>query len=254
MPNLPMHIFLANHVAEQLDRGYLYDNIGSFFLGSTTPDIRAMTKWPREQTHFSLLTVAEVGTGTRTMFRNHPELLEGEGISAATKSFLLGYISHLAADETWITTVYRTNFDTSFEETRLTSDQVEADIWDRAIQLDMDRQSLPELWRTTDPQEAVSCGDEGVSVTFLEDGLLTEWKDWVGRFMGMEFTWDRLKRALNRMYRDNDDVQSSVDEFLERMPGSLEEVYERIPEARVEAYRMQVVAATIAQIEEYVPA
>jgi Ni,Fe-hydrogenase III small subunit len=72
--------------------------------------------------------------------------------------------------------------------------------------------------------------------------------------MGMEFDWERLKRALNRMYRDNDDVQYSVGEFLERMPRSLEEVYEKIPEARVEAYRQQAVAATIAQIREFVPA
>ena len=72
--------------------------------------------------------------------------------------------------------------------------------------------------------------------------------------MGMEFDWERLKRALNRMYRDNDDVQYSVGEFLERMPRSLEEVYEKNPEARVEAYRQQAVAATIAQIREFVPA
>ena len=249
-----MHIYLANQVAEQLDRGYVYDNIGSFYLGSTTPDIRAMTKWPREKTHFSLLSVEEVGTGTRTMFESYPALLEGEGVSEATRSFLLGYISHLAADETWITSVYRANFDTTVEEARLTADQVEADIWDRAIQLDMDRQSLPELQGNLDAQQAVSCGDEGVSVAFLEDGLLAEWKDWVGRFMGMEFDWERLKRALNRMYRDNDDVQYSVGEFLERMPRSLEEVYEKIPEASVEAYRRQAVAATIAQIREFVPA
>jgi hypothetical protein len=249
-----MHIYLANQVAEQLDRGYVYDNIGSFYLGSTTPDIRAMTKWPREKTHFSLLSVEEVGTGTRTMFENYPALLEGGEVSEATRSFLLGYISHLAADETWITSVYRANFDTTVEYARLTADQVEADIWDRAIQLDMDRQSLPELQGSIDAKQAVSCGDEGVSVAFLEDGLLAEWKDWVGGFMGMEFDWERLKRALNRMYRDNDDVQYSVGEFLERMPRSLEEVYEKIPEARVEAYRQQAVAATIAQIREFVPA
>ena len=43
MPNLPMHIYLANLAAEQLDWGSIQDHVGSFFLGSTTPDIRAMT-------------------------------------------------------------------------------------------------------------------------------------------------------------------------------------------------------------------
>jgi hypothetical protein len=55
------------------------------------------------------------------------------------------------------------------------------------------------------------------------------------------------------MYRDNDDVQQTVGEFLDKMPRSLEEVYEMIPEARVEAYRQSAVAATVAQIREFIP-
>ena len=251
MPNLPMHIYLAKQVAEQLECGYVYDHISCFYLGSTTPDIRAMTKWPREQTHFAPLSVNEVGTGVKTMFQNHPELMESENVSSATRAFLQGYISHLAADEVWITSVYRANFDTSVHESRLTPNQVEADIWDRAVQLDMDRQSLPELQRMLNTEEAVSCGDEGVSVEFLKDGLLTEWKDWVCRYMGWEFSWDRLKRALNRMYRDNSDVQQSVSEFLERMPLSIEEVYDKIPEGKIDAYRRQAVAAAMTQIRDY---
>ena len=253
MPNLPMHIYLANQVAEQLDWGYVYDHIGSFYLGSTSPDIRAMTKWPREQTHFAPLSVREVGTGARTMFRDYPELLDEGAQTSATRSFLLGYICHLASDEVWITTVYRPNFDTSIEETRLTADQVQADIWDRAIQLDMDRLSLPDVSGPMNAGTHVSCGDEDVSVTFFEDGLLSQWKERVSGFVGREFEWSRLKFALNRMYRDNDDVQGSVDRFLDRMPYSLEEVYQRIPEAQVENYRREAVAATIAHVREFLP-
>ena len=253
MPNLPMHIYLANQVAEQLDWGFVYDHIGSFYLGSTSPDIRAMTKWPREQTHFAPLSVNQVGTGARTMFENYPELLDERSLSVATRSFLLGYICHLASDEVWITTVYRPNFDTHSENTRLTIDQVEADIWDRAIQLDMDRLSLPDVSGPLNAGHEVSCGDQGVSVTFFEDGLLTQWKERVSAFVGREFDWSRLKFALNRMYRDNDDVQESVDRFLSRMPYSLEEVYHRIPEAKVENYRREAVAATIAHVREFLP-
>ena len=253
MPNLPMHIYLANQVAEELDWGSVYDHIGSFYLGSTSPDIRAMTKWPREQTHFAPLSVREVGTGTRTMFDSYPELLDESARSAATRSFLLGYICHLASDEVWITTVYRPNFDINSEETRLTDDQVQADIWDRAVQLDMDRISLPNVRGPMNAGHEVSCGDQGVSIAFFEDGLLAQWKERVSGFVGREFEWSRLKFALNRMYRDNDEVQQSVDRFLDRMPHSLEEVYERIPEAKVENYRREAVAATIAHVREFLP-
>ena len=253
MPNLPMHIYLAHQVAEQLDWGYVLDHAGSFYLGSTSPDIRAMTKWPREQTHFAPLSVRDVGTGTRTMFQNHPELLDECDRSQATRAFILGYVCHLASDEVWITTVYRPNFDINSEETRLTADQVQADIWDRALQLDMDRLSLPDVRGPLNAGEAVSCGDTGVSVSFFEDGLLSQWKERVSSFVGREFEWSRLKFALNRMYRDNDEVQETVDRFLERMPRSLDEVYGRIPEAKVENYRRQAVAATIAHVREYLP-
>ncbi len=253
MPNLPMHIYLANQVAEQLDWGVIYDHVGSFYLGSTSPDIRAMTKWPREQTHFAPLSVRVVGTGTRTMFQTYPELLDENSRSEATRSFLLGYVCHLASDEVWITTVYRPNFDINSLETRLTDNQVQADIWDRAVQLDMDRLSLPEVRGPLNAGQAVCCGDHDVSVAFLEDGLLSQWKERVSGFVGRDFEWSRLKFALNRMYRDNGDVQESVDQFLDRMPYSLEELYEKIPEAKVDSYRRQAVAATIAQIREFLP-
>ncbi len=253
MPNLPMHIHLAHQVAEQLDRGYVYDHMGSFYLGATSPDIRAMTKWPREQTHFAPLSVREVGTGARAMFRSYPELAADGEQSLATRTFLLGYVCHLAADEVWITTVYRPNFDTRSEETRLTEDQAQADIWDRAVQLDMDRLSLDDVQGPMNAGCAVSCGDAGVSVAFFEDGLLSQWKERVSSFVGREFDWSRLKFALNRMYRDNDEVQQSVDRFLDRMPRSLEEVYEKIPEAKVENYRREAVAATIAQLRQFLP-
>jgi len=246
-----MHIYLANQVAEQLDRSYVFDHLGSFYLGSTAPDIRAMTKNPRELTHFAPLSVAEVGTGTRTMFQTHPELKEA--MSPASQAFLAGYICHLAADEIWITSVFRPHFDTSVAETRLTDNDIEANIWDRAMQLDMDRQTLPQLNGDSHPKDLLACSDQGVSMPFFEEGLLTEWKDRVGRFVVWDFTWDRLKSALNRLYRDNEEVQHTVERFLDGMPSTLEKVCESVPEGEVTAYQERALAATIAQVQEFIP-
>ena len=245
-----MHIHLANQVAEQLDLGCIFDHQGAYYLGSTAPDIRAMTRWPREQTHFAPLSVEEVGTGTNTMFRMHPELRED--MSPASRAFLAGYVGHLAADEVWITSVFRPHFDIA-EESRLTGDQVEANIWDRAMQLDLDRQALPQISGDTHPETWLACSDHNVSMPFFEEGLLTEWKDRVGRFQVWEFTWDRLKGALNRLYRDDQDVQQTVERFLAGMPRSLEAVYERVPEGDVVAYQQRALDATVAQVREFVP-
>ena len=251
MPNLPMHIFLADEAAKELDWGNVFDHIGSFFLGSTAPDIRVLRRWPREQTHFAPLSVAVVGTGARTMFDLYPELLPQMGRSPATRAFVLGYISHLVADETWITTMFRPHFD---PEHYITESEVEAHIWDRAIQLDMDRKCRPEMGNFQQADEALICADDGVEVGFLTAQDLEEWRDWVRQFISWEFSWDRLKRALNRMYRDNDEVQQEVHKFLENMPYSMEHIYQTIPEAKVLAYQSSVLEQTIIKAREFVDA
>ena len=249
MPNLPMHIYLADEASRELDWGEVFDHVGSFFLGSTAPDIRAMRRWPRERTHFAPLSVEVVGTGARTMFETHPELVEHMGRSPATRAFVLGYISHLVADETWITTMFRPHFST---DNHITATEVEAHIWDRALQLDMDRQCRPEMGNFQNADADLVCADEGVEVGFLTAEDLEEWREWVRRFISWEFSWDRLKRALNRMYRDNDEVQQEVDRFLENMPYSLEHIYSKIPEELIVSYQQRVLENTILRAREFI--
>ena len=65
-----------------------------------------MTKWDRERTHFAPLSLESVGTGTRRMFDLYPELADRRNLPPATLAFVLGYVSHLTADEVWITTMF----------------------------------------------------------------------------------------------------------------------------------------------------
>jgi hypothetical protein len=152
------------------------------------------------------------------------------------------------ADEVWITTMFRPNFGT---ENYVTDTQVEAHIWDRALQLDMDRKVLEDNDALTDAVKVMPDSDDGVAVAFLEQAVLQEWRDWVARFLGWDFTWERLKRALNRMYRDDDEVQQVVDQFLQGLPHSLERVYQEVPRESIEAYQQRVLAETLVQVREY---
>ena len=88
MPNLPMHIYICQQVAVELDWGYVHDHPGAAYLGSTTPDIRAMTKWDRARTHFSDLSVTHVGAGVQRMFELHPHLAGSDnGLSPTPSRF-----------------------------------------------------------------------------------------------------------------------------------------------------------------------
>jgi hypothetical protein len=250
MPNLPMHIHLASRVAAHLGWDWLNDHVGSLYLGSTAPDIRAMTKWPRERTHFAPLSADQMGTGTRNMFRLHPELANQNGMSPATRAFLVGYISHLMADEAWISNIYRPHFDPSHRHRLAPGTEVEAHLWDRALQLDMDRRALHQMNGSLRNAETLADADSGVDVGFLDSESLKEWREWVCRFLGWEFSWDRLKRALNRIYRDDEEVQQTVDGFIQDMPHSLERVYEKIPLAKIDNYQQGALEHTLEHVVE----
>ena len=252
MPNLPMHIYLCQQVATELDWGYAHDHPGAAYLGSTTPDIRAMTKWDRARTHFSDLSVREIGAGVRRMFELHPHLAGADnGLTPPTRAFLLGYVSHLVADEVWITTMFRPHFAAG---NRITDTDVEAHIWDRALQLDMDNAVLSDNGGLSAQNDAIAALAQMPALGFLQDELIDEWRGWVARLLGWDFTWERLKRALNRMYRDDDEVQQVVDGFLANMPRSLERVYERVPRALIDDYRRRVIDETKVQAREFLSA
>ena len=252
MPNLPMHIYLCQQVATELDWGYAHDHPGAAYLGSTTPDIRAMTKWDRARTHFSDLSVREIGAGVRRMFELHPYLAGADnGLTPPTRAFLLGYVSHLVADEVWITTMFRPHFAAG---NRITDTDVEAHIWDRALQLDMDNAVLSDNGGLSAQNDAIAALEQMPALGFLQDELIDEWRGWVARLLGWDFTWERLKRALNRMYRDDDEVQQVVDGFLANMPRSLDRVYERVPRALIDDYRRRVIDETKVQAREFLSA
>jgi hypothetical protein len=82
--------------------------------------------------------------------------------------------------------------------------------------------------------------------------LLLEWRSWVSRFMGWNFSWDRLRRALNRMYRDDQAVQVLVGEFLTNIESNLETVYDKIPKNNITAFQERVATESLKQIKEYI--
>ena len=63
----------------------------------------------------------------------------------------------------------------------------------------MDRVVLDEKARLIAENDAIATVDQMPALEFLQDELIDEWRGWVARLLGWDFTWERLKRALNRM-------------------------------------------------------
>ena len=250
MPNLPAHIHLASQAASKLDYSTINRHLGSFLLGATAPDIRSMTKWRREETHFAPLEVGKVGEGVEGMFRMHPNLRRGEDVNGPTQAFVAGYINHLVADESWIIHVYHVYFDDHRAPVR----QMQANIWDRAVQLEMDRVARVELRDMVDVRLMMESAEEGIDVDFISPVILTQWREWVGEFNSWGFSWDRLHRMVRRMYGDDGQAEEMASQFIQNLPGSLEQVCDHLPSDKIASYREGAVQSSVMFIKEYLDA
>ena len=247
MPNLMTHIRMATETIAAVDDPDLTANKGAFILGSVSPDIRAITKWPREHTHFVPLNVKEIGSGTRAMFDKHPNLNHASSTNTQTRAFLAGYISHLALDETWITQVYQPYLGniSSF------SSPVEATIADRVIQLDADRAARILLNDANPILVTLENSEDNVTIEFISRKLLREWRMWVCKYIRQPFSWERLHFLVQRSHKDDDTANKQVDLFLDTLDINLDRIYARLPSDCIGRFTQESITQATRLIKHY---
>ncbi len=246
MPNLPVHIQLAGAAAEEIGSADLDSNLGYFYLGSTSPDIRAITRRARSEYHFVELDFETIGSGIEAMFAAYPELMNSAEHDAPTRAFVAGYMAHLLTDETYIVRMFRSYFG----EGGVFEDETRAKVWDRALQLDLDRDVWERVARTMGGAEVTP---SRVSVRFLPEQDLSTWTDWVYRVVDGGFTWDRL-RFMARRISAGDDQSTALghaEQFIDSVHDSLRELYDLVPRASVEEFRSEAVETVVTGLREY---
>ena len=248
MPNLPAHIELAEQAARRLSHPTLERHIGYFLLGSTSPDIRVITRRRREEYHFAPLDFEAVGAGVRGLFHSHPHLDSSSDHDGPTQAFMAGYITHLIADEIWIVKMFRPYFGNS----QVFQDEVSGMVFDRALQLELDRQS----WQT-----AVACRPrlgattDGIEIGFIPSATLADWREWVVSAIDGGFTWDRLRFMARRIALGDDahPAHRVADDFIRDMPDSLEDLYELVPRSNLLDFKEQTVDELVRAVGDYLP-
>ncbi len=236
-------------LAAQLPRPVIEANLGSFLLGSCSPDIRVITRGQRDDTHFAPLSNSTIGAGASNMLKAHPHLSHAAVLSGPTQAFLAGYISHLVADEAWIIQVYRPYF----ANRALFNDPVEANVMDRALQLDLDRCARDKLQGMKTIADWLPNADVGVSVGFLPAETLAEWREWLVGATQREFTWERLQGLATRRQdpQELDRARLIADRFLADPSQSLERIYDLVPRATLVSYRQTIAQEWATTVQEY---
>lgn len=250
MPNLTAHIDMALDCLEVRRHTVLEENLGSFLLGSCSPDIRIVTRGHRDNTHFAPVSNEVLGAGTSNMFRLYPGLADARKLSSPTLAFMAGYISHLIADEAWIIKIYRPYFGNR----DVFADEMMANILDRAVQLDLDRAASEKHNRFEKVTPVLWNAHEGVDVDFIDADALTEFRQRVAEATERGFDWQRLLFMARRQYpKQNGAAEEIASRFLEQLPWSLEHVHQRVPWQVIEEFRRTITRTWVQTMREYLP-
>ncbi len=241
MPNLLTHIGIARDAAARIASPVISDNMGYYLLGSTAPDMRAITKRPREDYHYAQLDFERVGEGARAMLEAHPHLAVQDGRKAA---FVAGYISHIVLDECWITGVFRPAFGDGTG-----APGARELVLDRALQLELDR-------RTDGVGEYLGLmGDAAMplGLGFVTDEEVTRWRLWVVEFLERDFSWERLRFMARRISRGDEShpAHAVADELLRSTPESLETMFEVVSRDELQDFRRRSVDTLCEHVEGY---
>lgn len=248
MPPITLHMVLARHIADDLGVGDLLDHPGAYLLGSTSPDIRVLTRQDRYSTHFFDLDVDTHQDSVRAFFERHGRLADPAAVSAPTRAWVAGYLGHLVMDERYITGVYRPFF--AAHETL--GGQMRANVMDRLLQFDLDRVhgSDPELKRAM--AEALGGTIEGIACGFIDNETMDRWRQVSFDVSQRSMDWDRMRGMIaNHLRIAGLEEGETLSEFLGSLPELLDETIAHVTSAEIDGFVQSAIEQARDAVKRY---
>jgi hypothetical protein len=251
MPLLYLHLSIAWEAAGLMHHPLVEANMGSYLVGSISPDVHFVSGISRQETHFFALDEEYCASGTIAIFQHHPYLSMGNDIDDRTKAFVAGYLSHLVTDEAWILDIYRPFFGTSSP----MGDDPLANVFDRLLQFDIDRREREDTARLESIREAICNWEPTVSIGFIDSDNLRKWRDFgcatVFREASLE---DFPVYARNFLLPSNKIGAERLEPFLSTIYDKLEWAIQYVTPGRLSGFREKAISQSAAAAREYLNA
>lgn len=225
---------VARELAPQVLKGAAAEQAGAYYLGATTPDIRAMAKWDRAETHFFDLNCFEEQSGVARVLVAHPRLASASEVSAETAAFVCGYMSHLEMDEAWIEEVYRP----CFGERSPLKGELLAGLLDRVLQFELDRGSRQDAGALAEIRESLMATAVDAIECFIDCETLTGWRDLNAELIETQPDWDRFRNNISRHLKSfGVESQDDVAHLLEDIPDLVDQSVRQVTPERLGAFQ-----------------
>ncbi len=239
---------LARQIALDLGHADLPAASGAYLLGSTSPDIRVITKQDRLSTHFFDLNEHNHQDSVASFLDTYEDLAAPENLNAETRAWATGYITHLVMDEQYITGIYRPYF----AKYDALGGAMRANVMDRLLQFDLERAYGNDGGLKSELTTALAATIEGVECGFVESGTLDRWRQVTLDVAGRQMDWDRMRGMISNHLRFSGlEEGETLSSFLDSLPELLNETIAHISSAEIDAFVQRATDAARSAVERY---
>ncbi len=235
MPPLVTHMIAAVRAGRQItaDGLDLSRSNGDYLLGATTPDIRVLTRWDRERTHFFDIyddghqDCVENFFGTHRMFRDSSRLTQ------QTRDWVAGYLTHVIMDQEYVVQIYRPFFGNR----SVLGGGSHANLLDRVLQYELDRREREAGEEMRQLHRALFGSAVEIDAGFVDRSLLEQWRDTTAAMTEYPPDWERFSFIASRHLKHAGiESESGLREFMEAIPELLHHTLTHVDQVALDGF------------------
>ena len=235
MPPLVSHMIAAVRAGAQLDGdGPAFDlQNGDYLLGATTPDIRVLTRWDRERTHFFDIYDDNHQDCVENFFNSHRSFRDPANLTNETRAWVAGYLTHVIMDQEYVLQIYRPYFGAR----SVLGGNSHANLLDRVLQYELDRRERESDHRMQQIRTALFGSAVEIDAGFVDRPLLEQWRDTTAAMTEHPPDWERFSFIASRHLRSAGiESESGLNDFMQTIPELLHNTLSHVDQAALDAF------------------
>jgi hypothetical protein len=248
MPNAHTHLAAASEVLARPDFTAAVSWLtgeaerAAFLLGSISPDVRAVSGQPREETHFFTIPSPPDHRAVPAMMAAWPTLADASHLDHAQAAFIAGYITHLIMDELWVDDIVMEYI------------YVDAEPWGThhsgwwlysLLMTYLEYQAAPTL--PADTAQMLKRAQPHDWLPFVKDRDLKRWRSIIAKMI----TTDGARRTSVLFAHSNNITPKKLEAIVTSEDDMAREAWSIVPRARIDGFRALAVERSLEAVQNY---
>ena len=237
----------AYTLAEKISLPEINMDRSSFYLGSTAPDIRVITKGDRADTHFYSLDDLHYQDSVAVMLDRYPQLIKTPDREKKVIAFIAGYITHLVLDNAWIEEIYRPTFGVYSS----INDDPKSNILDRVLQYELDIRDRSDLDMIKEVSITINIEHVPPNIPFIKNEYLIQWFGMMNDVIQQKPDYSGFKRMLARHLKNAGYDEVAIDNFSTDPQSIIEEAFGVVTNEKLNHFWQKAEQEMFDQVRHY---